>query len=77
MILDYVTGRLPQLLADVEHNDSWFTGLIRIAEVVHNTDEFAADSLIQRKIKVKKLIESLWYADRNKHSQGKLKRYTA
>ena len=68
------TVKLSKTLHEENHY-SWFTGLSKVAEVLGETNDFLA-STVQRKLALRRILESHWYSSRVKYSQGKLRLYT-
>ena len=60
-----------------EVKTSWFTSIVKISELIHNSTEPCFDSQIELKRRLSKTILNAWYTKRNLYSQGKLKLYTS
>ena len=56
--------------------NSWLTGLQKIAKVLDETNDFST-ATVQRKSALSRILENHRYCSRVKYSQGKLRPYTA
>ena len=54
-----------------EHHSSWFIVLLKLAEVLGETNDFVA-STVQRKLALSIILENKWCFNQIKYSQGKL-----
>ena len=60
-----------------EGNTSWFRSIVKIAEIVGITQDIPGASKNCIKQALKKQLEKMWYSNKEKYSQGKLKLYTS
>ena len=58
-------------------NTSWFTSIVKIAEIVGINQDTLGESKNCIDQARKKQLEKTWYIDKEKYSQGKLKLYTS
>ena len=57
-------------------NTSWFTNIVKIAEIVGINQDILGESKNCIDQALKKQLEKNWYSNKEKYSQGKLKLYT-
>ena len=60
-----------------EGNTSWFTSIVKIAEIVGTNQDILGESKKRIDQALKKQLEKMWYSNKEKYSQGKLKVYTS
>ena len=60
-----------------EGKTSWFTNIVEISELMHNSMKPCFDLKIELKKRPSKIVINMWYTKKNVSSQGKLKLYAS
>ena len=60
-----------------EGKTSWFTIIVKISELIHNSMKPCFDLKTELKKRPSKIVINMWYTKRNVYSQGKLKLYAS
>ena len=60
-----------------EGNTSWFTIIVKIAEIVGINQDILGESKNRIDQALKKQLEKIWYSKNEKYSQGKIKLNTS
>ena len=60
-----------------EGNTSWFTSIVKIAEIIGINQDILEESKYQIDQALKKQLEKVQYSNKEKYSQGKLKLYSS